>query len=766
MPLRRVEVMDSFHRRLALVVLHLTSLIAAPVMHAQGPAAVPNASSAPPLEVVRRTADVTLDGVPSETAWATAVRLPLRMFQPTSNLDPRDSVDVRLLYDERALYVSARMFASPGTEPRSASLVRDRIGSSDVFRILIDGYRDQENAVVFVTTPSGNMIDYAVASDGRVSDNGWNAFWDVASVSNSSGWSTEMRIPWSSLRFQVSGDSVVLGAIAGRFTARTNEWDTWPVLPNQYANALDRPSIAQSLIVRGIRSERPRYIAPFAVGAFDRTPTRAAAGAPWRGRDSTGSQLGLDIRTNLTDNLSLDLTLNTDFAQVEVDDQQVNLSRFPLFFPEKRQFFLDRSGLFQLRTGGQEDQSQFFFSRRIGLSDDGRPLRMYGGGRAAGRIGGWDLGAMHLAVASPDSGGGVEQLSVARLRRRVLNPQSAVGLLATSRAGVDARKNLAVAADARLRVFTQDFITLQAAGAPDQQRRSDSASSLLQGALLHAEWTRPGNQGTAGVAYTVGATYTGATYAPGLGFLPRRNYTHTYANWRYGWLLPRRFPLRLVQPSVVATRFTSNADGKTESLFGALFLNFDTRTGWSGFLGSNYRQELLRVPLRLSATAIAPARLHAFSNGVVSISSPQSRGFGFTLFTGGGQFYDGTYVNVGAFPFWAPSQHFSLGAELNLNRLEFASRAQSVNTDLFRLRVNAALDRKLSLAAFLQQNVAARAIVPNVRLRYRFGEGRDLFLVYNERINTDLEPTTSTDVPLPRSAGRVFVLKYTFTFTQ
>ncbi len=739
----------------------LTVLLPAIIM-----AALPRAARAQAITVTPRASDVRLDGVPDEPAWRDAVRLPFRMYQPTSNQTPRDSVDVRLLHDEKALYVSARMSSSSSTRPRSASLVRDRIGASDVFRVLIDGYRDQENAVVFVTTPSGNMVDYVVSGDGRSSDNAWNGFWDVASATSDSSWSTEMRIPWSSLRFQVSGDSVVLGVIAGRFTATTNEWDTWPTLPNEYANALDRPSIASPVVVHGVRSERPRYIAPFAVGAFDRIATRAGPRQPWGRRDSTGSQFGLDVRTNLTDNLSLDLTLNTDFAQVEADDQQVNLSRFPLFFPEKRQFFLDRAGLFQLRTGGQEDQSQFFFSRRIGLSDDGRPLRIFGGGRAAGRVGDWDLGALHLAVAASDTGAGTEQLSVARLRRRVLNPQSALGLLVTSRAGVASRQHLGAAADARLRVFTQDFIALQVAQAPDQQRPDATGDGFSDGLMVHAEWARPSNQTTAGVGYAVGATYAGPTYAPELGFLPRRDYTHTYASWRYGWLMPARSRLRLIQPSLVATRFTANRDGKTESVFGALFLNFDTKAGWSGFLGSNYREELLRVPLPLSATVVVPARNHTFANGILSIATPQSRGFGATLFAGGGEFYDGRYVNVGVFPFWAPSKYVSVGAEVNVSRLRFSSRNESLTTDVLRLRINAALDSRLSLAAFLQQNVASRVVVPNVRLRYRFAEGRDVYLVYNERINTDLDSPVSNDVPLPRSAGRVLVLKYTHTFIR
>jgi Domain of unknown function (DUF5916) len=727
---------------------------------------LPRSTTAQAITVPSRSSEIRVDGVPDESAWRTAVQLPFRMYQPTSNQAPRDSIDVRLLHDERALYVSARMSASAGTRPRSASLVRDRIGASDVFRVLIDGYRDQENAVVFVTTPSGNMIDYVVSGDGRSSDNAWNAFWDAASASSDSSWSTEMRIPWSSLRFQVSGDSVVLGLIAGRFTATSNEWDTWPVLPNEYANALDRPSIASPVVVRGIRSERPRYIAPFAVGAFDRTATRSGPRQPWGRRDSTGSQFGVDVRTNLTDNLSLDLTLNTDFAQVEADDQQVNLSRFPLFFPEKRQFFLDRAGLFQLRTGGQEDQSQFFFSRRIGLSDGGLPLRIFGGGRAAGRIGDWDLGALHLAVAASDTGGGTEQLSVARLRRRVVNPQSALGLLVTSRTGVSSSQNLAVAADARLRVLTQDFIVLQVAQAPDQQRPATAGDGVSDGLMAHVEWARPSNQTTAGVGYAVGATYAGPTYAPKLGFLPRRDYTHTYASWRYGWLMPARSPLRLIQPSLVATRFTANRDGRTESVFGALFLNFDTKSGWSGFLGSNYREELLRMPLPLSSTVVVPARNHGFANGIFSLATPQSRGFGATVFTGGGEFYDGRYFNIGFFPFWAPSKHVSIGAEVNINRLRFASRNESLTTDLIRLRLNAALDSRLSLAAFLQQNVATAIVVPNVRLRYRFAEGRDFYLVYNERINTDVGPLETNEVPLPRSAGRVFVLKYTHTFTR
>ena len=710
-----------------------------------------------PWPVPRLMGPVELDGRSDEAAWQMVPSLGFTMLQPAAGGPPSDPAELRLAYDERYLYAAGRFQVADPAEIRAGSLTRDRLGADDVFRLLLDTYDDEANAVVFATTPAGIQVDYSIGDDGVTVNESWNSFWDVAVARDRIGWYAELRIPLSSLRFAAGDSGARMGLIASRFSARRNELATIPALSPRHANAERRPSLARTLWFAELRSRAPLYLSPYALAGGNRT----AGPAPGLAHDrSTTLELGGDLKYGLGTGFTLDLTANTDFAQVEADDEQVNLSRFSLFFPEKRQFFQERAALFAVATGRFLDGSLFFHSRRVGLADGGRPLRIYGGGRLVGRAGGWDLGLLEAQVESAE-GGGSENLGVARVRRRLLNRESAVGAIVTTRMSGARPDNVAYALDARLRVLADDYLTAQWGHALTE----DAASAPARAGMARVSWERPGTFTSQGLAYVAGVKWSGPGFDPSLGFQPRRDFTHVFLNARYG-VYPSGGWVRVVQPSAVASEYRRNRDGAVESRFAALFLNYELTSGVNGWLGWNHSAERLVAPLALDAEVAIPAGSHRFDSFEAVVQPPLGSELRLGASLEAGSFYDGTRVTLGLSPSWTVSPHLEVELSWSANRIRFPDRGVRFDTDLLRLRLQAALDTRFSAGGFVQYNSAADLAIGNLRLRYRFGEGRDLYLVYNERLNTERETGAEAAPLLPLSQERTVLLKYTHTFAR
>ena len=705
---------------------------------------------------------VSLDGRPSEAVWQGLPSMPLTMLHPVAGATPSDSADIRIGHDGRYLYVGFHFAVRDGATIRSGSLTRDRVGASDRFELLLDTFDDNQNAVGFATTPSGNQVDYSIAGDGTSVDLGWSTFWDVATARTGESWSGELRIPFASLRDQSDAGTVRMGITMARYTAGSGELATFPALGSELANPLARPSAAQKITIIGVKGTRPVYFTPYLLGGYQREAVAPGVAGRFGARDSSTAQIGADLKINLTDNLTLDLTVNTDFAQVEVDDQRVNLTRFSLFFPEKRPFFLERAGTFSLPLGDLNDPSQFFHSRQIGLGADGRPLKIHGGGRLVGRVGKWDLGLLDLAAQEAD-GKGSENHAVFRLRREAINPQSSVGVIVTNRTGDPARRNLSYALDGRIRTFSQDYLTLVLGGS--REPGPPTRATRFGHGVARIQYQRLSSLQTSGLGYLVGAKWSGPDFRPGLGFDPRSDYSHLYANFRYGFLLPGG-ALRVLQPSLAASRFRNNADGLRDSEFKALYLNVTARSGLFGWLGYFRDGQLLRSDLPLSAKATVPAGRYDFGQVDLTVFSSNVSRLNWSAGASAGHLYDGRLLQLRLTPSYTVDEHLTVGAEYERTRVRFPARGESFGSDVVRLRLTGAANARFSGSAFVQYNTAARLIIPNLLLRYRFAEGRDLYLVYNELLNTDRNRPGPSLAPLPLSQERALLVKYSHTFTR
>ncbi|MEW5919310.1 MAG: DUF5916 domain-containing protein, partial [Gemmatimonadota bacterium] len=325
-----------------------------------------------PMAIHRLTGPIQLDGVVNEPAWEAVEPIPMFMFSPGFLAPLTERTEVRIGHDDRYLYVAGKLYDSDVAKIRTNTFYRDAYSGDDLLAVVVDSYNDYETAVWFVTNPAGARNDRAVSNDAVFSggvnamNSDWNSHWEVATSKNEQGWYAEFRIPFSTLGFQAKSDEVAMGMIIYRFIARKNERQLFPAIDPKWGGlAFAKPSQAQRVVLRQVRQSKPVYITPYLLGGGRQTAQlNESGGGPafWSTSARQWGDVGGDIRYSPTSNLALDLTVNTDFAQVEADDQQINLTRFPLFFPEKRQFFQERASTFTFATGGSSDR--LFHSRR------------------------------------------------------------------------------------------------------------------------------------------------------------------------------------------------------------------------------------------------------------------------------------------------------------------------------------------------------------------------------------------------------------------
>jgi len=709
-----------------------------------------------PVIISRLDGKIELDGRSDEEAWKDIHSLPVVMQSPVFGAPPSEKTEVFLGYNDDFFYVAGRLYDSEPDKIQAPSKKRDSMNpSNDWFGIIIDTFNDNENALGFFTTPAGLRFDATVYNDaqGEFPVNlSWNTFWDVATFRNEEGWFVEMRIPFSSLRFQDDKGNVVMGLISWRYIARKNEVNIFPAISQKWGNwAGWKPSKAQDIVLEEVSGRKPFQIAPNAIGGFGRSYDLNDAETEYIRSDEVLGDIGLDVKVGLASNLTLDVTFNTDFAQVEADDQQVNLTRFSLFFPEKRIFFQERSSTFDFNLGGP---NTLFYSRRIGIYD-GQEVPIYGGVRLVGRLGAWDLGILDMQTA-PIEDLPSENFGVVRIRRRIFNPYSYMGGIVASRIGVDGTYNIAFGLDGIFRVFGDDYLSFNLAQTLETEEENRLFS--LDSSKLKLTWER---RTLEGLGYNLDFSRAGESYNPGMGFEMREDYMRFGNRILYGWIPDEEARLLNHQIFMDGYAFVRNSDGQFESVEIGPGWVFNTKSGYGGQVGVKYYFEDVLEEFDFSDDVSVPTGRYSFYGLTGFYSTP----YGNYLHTGfnfdAGSFYDGWRVSLGVTPRWNISSSLEVQGMYQINWVEFPDRGETFLAHIARLRVLTMLSTKLTISALLQYNSAADAVIANIRLRFNPREGNDLYLVYNEGINID----RYRELPvLPRISGRAVMIKYTYTF--
>ena len=676
------------------------------------------------LNAVRATGPITLDGALDEAAW-TGAPLATNFIQN----DPREGApatfdtEVRVLYDDDALYFG--VFAKDA-EPGQLivnDLKKDyNTGGSDGFTVILDTFHDGRNGYQFATNPAGAKWDAQMANEGRENNANWDGIWDVATTIAELGWYAEIRIPFRTLKFTGS-DLQSWGVNFERKLRRMNEDSYWAPLPRIYD--LQRVSMAGT--VDGFRGLRPGMNLRF-------KPYAASASNTQAGRKTTGDfDGGIDVKYGVTSGLVWDFTVNTDFSQVEADEQQVNLTRFSLFFPEKRDFFLENSGIFQFGGGGGQfgggginrSEMQLFFSRQIGLSEDGGAIPILGGTRLTGRQGAYSIGVLNIQQREQDANPGAN-FSALRLRRDILS-NSDIGAVMLNKESGGPHFNRVAGVDANFRF---GFLTLNGYAA---KTFSPDGSLLATGGNDFAQKVQYNYQSRTWQA-TSSYSGVGDRFHDELGFVPRQG-VHNY-DGRYGrYFRPARFAkwMRQTQPHVEFDVFTRQHDNSLETSYMGYHWNVNFQDGSTAEVGVNPQIEDIDETFSLSSSRgvrVHPGR-YEFSEYFLFYNSSNARTISMNTQYRTGPFYDGYRRNFSLGPSLRLNENLNMSVNLSLNDISVATG--SFVSKLVTTRVNYNFNTKMFFNALVQYNSDNSQWTSNLRFNIIHRPLSDFFLVYNER---------------------------------
>lgn len=717
---------------------------------------VSSKDSAELLPITKISSPVVLDGLTDDEAWTSIDPLPLTMYQPVFGGEMTERSVIKMAYDEEFIYVMGELYDSEPDKIVANTLYRDRYSGDETFAIILDSYNDNENAKWFFTTPTGVRVDMQISNDSEGDDStnrDWNTFWDSATTVTHEGWFVEMRIPLSSLGFQQRSDEVVMGMIAYRYIARKAERHIFPAIPPDWSRGFTKPSQAQKILLKDIEYNKPFYITPYLLGGFDQQHILSNSASDYNRRDHFTTEAGLDIKVPVSANMQLDVTLNTDFAQVEADEAQINLSRTPLFFPEKRQFFQERSDIFEFNLGGS---NTLFYSRRIGL-EQGRQVRILGGARLAGRTGKWDLGILNMqteAVSEFDLDS--RNFGVFRARRDMVNENSYAGGILTTRLGIDGSYHIGTGFDLLYNYTGDHFIDFKIASTFDDDFEEDftPAGNSIMRLFLN-------KRTSSGFYYRTTLKRAGSRYIPEMGFESRNNYTLFDARIYYGFFNSPESRLRVTTPELRFFTTLRNEGNSVESMLVEQPWAIDFKNGAGFEITTTWWYEDIRSPLYFSEETYIEPGSYSFFGTEFEYEMSGSRPLRTSIAGRLSKFYDGYQYSVAFTPTWNQSRYFEISGEVEINMLNFPDRNQKEFLNIYRLRSLIALNTKVSLQLLSQYNYLARQIATNVRFRYNFAEKNDLWVVYNEISNTDIRRAVPA---IPKFDSRVFLVKYTYTF--
>ncbi|MEX2345455.1 MAG: DUF5916 domain-containing protein [Balneolaceae bacterium] len=704
------------------------------------------------LVIPRLNEAIVFDGRVEDPVWDTIEPLPVVSYEPKAGLSSSEPTEIRIAHDDNYIYASIRAFDSNPSDIRINSLYRGRLSGDDLFHILLDTYNDNESAIVFTVTPGGVKWDANISSDGEQTNSDFETYWDVETHVDKRGWFAEVRIPFSSIGFQSEDGRVEMGLLVQRMISRKNERVIFPEVPGNISQAYFRSSLAHKVVFEGINSNRPLHFKPYLTGGIGHENLLNEAQNGYSRNSTRDLDAGFDVKYGISNNLNLDLTVNTDFAQIEADDQQVNLTRFNLFSPEKRQFFQERSGVFEFNTGGS---GRLFHSRRIGLTSEGNQVRILGGGRLTGRIGSWDVGLINMQtdklVDKP-----AENFGVVRLRRGILNSYSYTGAMATSRIDVeDGSYNIGYGLDGSIRLADDDYLTWVWAQTIEEETRDLSA---LATSRLRVHYERRLREG---LTWETTLSRSGEAYNPGVGFIDRLDYLRLGHAFEYGWMPGETSPLSWHSLQMSGAVWWRTTTGEIEAIDYGPSWNATTNRGDQVNAGITWYYEDNPIEFSLLGRTTIPVGEYKFIRGVAGYQMGSGRQFRTQIELDIGSFYNGWRYTIDFSPTWNISKHLELAGSWFYNLVNVPFEEDWFSAHIGQLRVRTALNTHLSTNALIQFNTSANIVLTNVRIRYYFEDGHDFWIVFNEGMNTNRD---RLDLVLPRSDSRTILFKYSYTF--
>ena len=693
------------------------------------------------ITAVRIDGKITMDGKLDETEWDLAE--PAKDFiqkLPATGEPATEPTEVRLLYDQEHLYVGAYCFDSAGPEGIVVNDITKDFESltSDGFQILIDTYNDNRNGFLFIVNPEAGRFDMQIGSDGNASNRNWDGIWFVETQITEKGWQVEMVIPFKTLRFK-KAEEQIWGVNFGRRVRRKFEDSYWSPLPPQFR--IERVSLAGQLEgIQGVQQGLNAYLKPYL-----KAPVTKLEGDDVDFKPT----VGLDVfKWAVTPQMTFDGTINTDFSEVEADDVRINLTRFSLFFPEKRDFFLENQAIF---AWGRNQQSlRFipdllpFFSRRIGLTEDGDIVPILAGARLTGRAGPYSLGFLNMQTAdygqkppqdSLDPRAEIDEddeeeeyspstnFTVARVRRDILK-QSDIGGVFVNKHEVDGGYNRTFGLDTNFNFFSFLDINSYVVKTETPDLIGEDVAGNLEG-----NWNDGFFQARA--AYKV----IGENFNPEVGFAPRTGIRKS--DGQFG-ITPRpreKIPwIREFNPSVEVKYITDTAGQlETRDVQARFTVEFSESSRLYLRKGSIF--ERLDEDFEIRDGIVIPAGDYNYDESLIYFRSDESKMFAITAMYRTGGFWDGERDGYRLGMVFQPTYKLSAGVEWDHNNIDLVGG--SFKTDLAAARIEYSISNNKWLNALIQYNGEDREVSSNIRFNWMFKPLSDLYVVYNERRSSD-----------------------------
>jgi hypothetical protein len=694
------------------------------------------------VTAVRTTEDIRLDGRLEEPAWQLAI--PATDFWqrlPVNGVPATEQSEVRFLYDDNNLYVAYTAFDRDPANRGTSELKEDfNFVTNEAIAVTIDSLHDGRSGFVFITNPSGAKRDAQVSND-STNNADWDGVWDVKVTSTETAWIAEYMIPFKTLRFSNSPVQE-WGVNMTRRVVRLNEESNWSPHPIRYAV---RISLAGTL--RGIENIRQGLnlkVKPFVTGGITQVRSNGqmqTLQSLSRFKDYDG---GFDTKYSLTSQLTLDATYHTDFAQVEVDQQQVNLTRFNLFFPEKRDFFLENAGTFSFGPGGNLVP---FFSRRIGLSALGAPIPISGGARVSGKVEAYDVGFLGMKTESVGLAGSAAYIPsnnylVGRVKRNLLS-NSWVGTLVTSRDSSNAGDyNRVYGVDAHFQFMQRLEFDSYLLHSDTPGRSGKSQARRFQTAWRDDE-------------FGFGAEYNlvQPEFNPEVGFV-RRGDSEQYAgdiSWRPQ--LTASKTLQNLSFSASAEYIGGAGSGKVETRTQDASFGISFKNGRSLTFTATQTFDRLLTPFRIRPTISIPVGDYSYTDYSGRFATNQSLQVSGNASVEWGEFWNGRHDAFNGGLTLKPNKHLTADLTYSRNRVRLST--DSFTTNLVGTRLVYGFTPRAFLNAFIQYNADTKQVSSNIRFNLTHRPLSDIYLVYNDR-----RDTTNGDL-----LERAFIIKVTNLFS-
>ena len=705
------------------------------------------------IDVNRANTIPIIDGIVIEdAAWADVKAISdFTQKTPDEGFEISEKTIVKIIYSDQHFYVSVVAYDKDPDLIVVSDTRRDAsLNNSDSFSFIIDTFKDYQTGYLFGTNAAGVEFDaqitgggeggsisrrFSIGSGGGFNVN-WDAVWEVKTAKGDFGWSAEFAIPFKSLRYKEDQDQS-WGINFERVIARKKEESHWAPIPRQFT--MTRLVSAGTINNVNVPISRNIKIMPYVLGQNNKVKDNEIT-------QSNKSDFGLDAKVSVGSSMNLDLTYNTDFAQVEADEQQINLDRFSLFFPEKRSFFLENAGLFSVGSGGGYfgPDIEMFFSRRIGVGSGGAPVPIIGGGRLTGTLSGMKLGILSMQTDKVKDVTDGNQYSVLRLKKELPNRTHFGGMYtALNHLGENAYVNKSYALDAQLGIGELSKI-IAFAGFTDTPELNKDKSYAFR---LEAA------RDTKSISTVTSYTEVGSDFNPEMGYLKRESYRKWSGRIFTRFRPENKYGILELRPHINFDGYWK-LDGRQESGRWHIDNHWEFRSGFEIHTGVNLVYEGVFAPFEISPGDTVLANEYNDKEIQLMIMTNDAKPLSFSAMTRIGGFFGGDRVSSNPTIRLRYKDQFTSEFSLNYNKVELPDG--KFETKLIRSRLTYAFSPKIYIQSLLQYNNQSDEWSMNWRFIWQQSAATGLYLVYNQIQDYD-------GIPIHNST-KSFALKYSYLF--